>query len=46
MIVLCTTLTPGVEADDTMYVDGAKKPTGWFFFQDKLELDDVIINAG
>ena len=38
---------PGVEADDTMYVDGAKKPTELgFFLQDKLELDDVIINAG
>ncbi len=38
---------PGVEARDTMYVDGAKKPTEFgFFLQDKLELDDVIINAG
>ena len=38
---------PGVQARDTMYVDGAKKPTEFgFFLQDKLELDDVIINAG
>ena len=38
---------PGVSARDTMYIDGAKNPTEMgFFVQDKLELDDIIINAG
>ncbi|MBH09836.1 MAG: hypothetical protein CMG74_05655 [Candidatus Marinimicrobia bacterium] len=38
---------PGVTARDTMYIDGAKKPTEMgFFVQDKIELDDIIINAG
>ena len=37
----------GVSDRDTMYVDGAKTPSEMgFFIQDKIELDDIVINAG
>ena len=30
-----------------MYIDGAKTPSEMgFFIQDKIELDDIVINAG
>ena len=38
---------PGQTGQDTTFIDGAKKPTEMgFYIQDKMEYDDIIINAG
>jgi len=37
----------GANEKDTLYIDGLKKPTEMgFFFQDKIEYNDIVINAG
>ena len=38
---------PGQTGMDTTFIDGAKKPTEMgFYIQDKMEYNDIIINAG